>query len=387
VAEAQRYFKEAFQRDRKIELKWHSAPMSALEGVFSRGDRRVVRAVLAAYRKGCRMVGWTDAFRWGLWQEALAETGLTLDAFLRERDPEESLPWDGVDIGVDGAFLRREWEKALYGETIGDCRHGDCRGCGLCDFDALRPRTSGPRDYPAPPAVASPEGVPPEDAAAWPRLRFRFRKIGPASLLSHLETVAALHRAFRAARVSVAYSQGFHPHPRLTLGPALSLGTESLCELGDLKVREVPPLAATQEALNRHLPEGLRVEAVWTLTADTRGLTGGGTREDYQVWPTAGASAAVAARDGLSWEGAVERFWAAPSFPVIKRRRNKPDRVLEGRDYVGGLWVEGGALRLRLRRGQDGTTLGIEDLVRALAGLPEGERAGERILKTCMELS
>jgi radical SAM family uncharacterized protein/radical SAM-linked protein len=386
AAEAQAYFQRELGRERKVELKWHSGPMSALEGVFSRGDRRVGAAVLAAYRKGCRMDGWTDRFRWDLWQEALAEAGLSLEECLAERDPGGPLPWDVVDLGVDRSFLACEWERARREVPTGDCRDGSCQGCGLCDFEALLPRVAGPRDFPPcrehPEAEGEPGG---EDSSLLPRLRFRFSKTGPASLLSHLETVAALHRALRAAGVALAYSQGYHPHPRLTLGPALPLGTESLAELGDAKVREVPPLAAAQAAVNEHLPEGLRVEALWTLQPGSRGLTGGDTREEYRVWPTQAASAAAAARGG--WEAAVGRFWETPEFPVVKRRKNKPDRVLDGRAYAEGLWFDGEALAVRVRRAQDGTALGMEDLVRALAGLPEDERACARILKTRNELA
>lgn len=385
VAEAQEYFHRELSRERKVELKWHSGPMSALEGVFARGDRRVGAAVLAAYRRGCRMDGWTERFRWDLWQEALAEAGLSVDECLRERDPSEPLPWDGVDLGVDRSFLLSEWERARQGAPTDDCRDGECQGCGLCDFEALLPRVAGPRDFPpCPEGGGEAREAGGDDPSLLPRVRFRFTKTGPASLLSHLETVAALHRAFRAAGVALAYSQGYHPHPRLTLGPALPLGTESLAELGDLKVLEVPPLAAAQAALNEHLPEGLRVEALWTLVPGSRGLTGGDTREEYRVWPSKAATARASPEGG--WGAAVERFWASPSFPVVKRRRNKPDRVLDGRAHAEALWAEGGVLCARVRRAQDGTALGMEDLVRTLAGLPEGERACARIVKTRSQL-
>ncbi|MDW7709373.1 MAG: TIGR03960 family B12-binding radical SAM protein [Deferrisomatales bacterium] len=384
VAEAQEYFHRELARERKVELKWHSGPMSALEGVFARGDRRVGAAVLAAYRMGCRMDGWTERFRWDLWQDALAQAGLSLEEFLRERDLSEALPWDVVDLGVDRAFLQAEWERARSGTPTDDCRDGACQGCGLCDFQALLPRVAGPRDFPpGRDAEGAPGDAGGEDTSLLPRLRFRFTKTGPAGLLSHLETVAALHRALRAARVPLAYSQGHHPHPRLTLGPALPLGTESLAEQGEVKVCEVPPLLATQTALNEHLPEGLRVEALWTVVPGSRGLTGGDTREEYRVWPSQAATAQVASEGG--WRGAVERFWAHPSFPVVKRRRNKAARVLDGRAYAEGLWVDGDVLAVRVRRARDGTALGMEDLVRTLAELPEGERACARIVKTRSE--
>jgi radical SAM family uncharacterized protein/radical SAM-linked protein len=379
VREAQEFFKREL-RDRKIELKWHDAHMSLLEGVFSRGDRRLGEVVLRAYAKGCRMDAWTDRFRWDAWQSAFAETGLQIDDFVREREVGEPLAWEVVDVGVDRSFLETEWEKARTGESTGDCRRGACQGCGLCDFDAVMPRLARPSDLPRgePAPVTEAEEAPPQ------RLRFRFTKEGPSSLLSHLETVAALHRAFRAARVPISYSSGHHPHPRLTLGPALPLGAESLVELGELRVRSVPPLAEAQEETNRHLPEGLRVRSFWLLGPGSRALTGGKTREEYRVRATEEAHAAVERAGG--WSPAVERFWSSPSFPVVKRRKNKPERVLEAKSFVEAFWLEGEELVLRLRRAADGTTLSAEDLLRSLAGLPAGTRAAEKILKTRLEL-
>ncbi len=381
IREAQEFLRGAL-RDKRLELKWHDARMSVLEGVFARGDRRVGAAVLAAYRLGCRMDGWTGEFRADRWGQALAEAGLSAEEFLRARGPEEVLPWDGVDVGVDRAFLRAEWQQALAAGATGDCRDGACRGCGLCDFGAVQPRVAGPREYPPPrpEAAAAPEA----DPAQAPRLRFRFEKVGAASLLSHLESVSLLHRALRAAGFPLVYSQGHHPHPKLTLGPALPLGTESLAELGDLRVWAVPPLAEAQARANEFLPEGLRLDAVWVLPAEGRGLTGGDTREEYRLTPSPAAHRA--AEGGGGWPALLTRFWEAPSHPVVKRRRNKPDRVLEARDYVEGVWAEGGELAVRLRRAQDGTVLSPADLVHSLAALPEGVRSCDRILKTRTEL-
>ncbi|MBI5439964.1 MAG: TIGR03960 family B12-binding radical SAM protein [Deltaproteobacteria bacterium] len=379
VVRAQEYFKQEL-RDRRLELKWHHAPMSLLEGVFARGDRRHGRAILAAYRKGCRMDGWTEVFRWDVWQEALAEAGLRPEEEVGERDPGAPLPWDLVDPGFEREFLVREWEKARAAEATGDCRAGVCQGCGLCDFEGLMPRLASSADVPR----CEPPPEPAESEPAVHRVRFRYVKEGAASLLSHLETVAALHRAFRAARVPLAYSAGHHPHPKLTLGPALPLGTESRAELGEMKLTSVPPLSEAREAVNRRLPEGLRVRSLWLMGPESRALTGGNTREEYRLQISGEAREAAGAAGG--WPAILERFWTAESFPIVKRRRNKPDRVLEAKAFVRALWLENGELALRVTRAADGTLLGPEDFLRGLVGLPEGSRPAERILKVAAEL-
>ncbi|GAB6062224.1 TIGR03960 family B12-binding radical SAM protein [Deferrisoma palaeochoriense] len=378
--EIQAFFKERLRRG-NVELRWHDARMSLLEGVIARGDRRLADVIEAAYRRGCRMDAWTGEFRWDLWEEAFAEAGLDPEAFLAERDPGAPQPWDVVDLGVDPAFLRGEWERAQRAEPTPDCRDGACQGCGLCDFDEVRPRKSPPAEYP--PRAEPPEET--EDLSQVPRVRFRFEKMGPASFLAHLETVGALHRALRAAGVDLVYSRGFHPQPRLVLGPALPLGTESRAELADVKVWTVPPLAETQERLNAHLPEGLRVDALWVLGPDAKGLTGGNTREEYEVVPSAEADAAV--RDQGGWPARIEGFWAAAGFPVVKRRKNKADRVLDARRFVEGLWADAGRVFVRIRRDENGTAVTPEDLLHTLAGLPDGVRACERIVKVRMRLA
>ncbi len=380
IEEAQVFFRERL-RARSLELKWHDARMSVLEGVLARGDRRLGAAILEAYRLGCRMDAWTGEFRWDLWEEAFRRTGLDPGAYLRERSPGEPLPWDAIDLGVERSFLLKEWERALRAEPTPDCRDGRCHGCGLCDFEVVRPRTAETAPFPARREAPTDE---PADPSRAPRLRFRFSKTGPAALISHLETVAALHRALRAAGVPLVYSRGHHPQPRLVLGPALPLGTESLAELADVRVREVPALAETHRRVNEHLPEGLRVEAMWVLPEESAGLTGGDTVEEYRITPSDEACRAAQARGG--WRSAIEAFWNAPEFPVVKRRRNKADRVLDARRHVEGLWMEGEEIWLRLRRNPNGTAVAPEEFLRALAGVPEGERAAERIVKTRMRV-
>ncbi|MDF1555843.1 MAG: TIGR03936 family radical SAM-associated protein, partial [Deferrisomatales bacterium] len=382
VREAQQFFRTTLT-DKKIALKWHDAETSVLEGVFARGDRRLGPVVLRAYRAGCRMDAWSSEFRSGAWSEALAAEGLQLEALLAERPTGRPLPWDRVAIGADRGYLLEEWRRSTVGEETLDCRDGNCTGCGRCDFETLRPRTVGTRAYPARPGAPAPD-APPPDLGLTPRLRLRYSKRGDACLLSHLEVTAALHRALRAAGVELAYSQGFHPHPKLTLGPALPLGTESAAELAEVKVWRVPPLGETQERINDHLPRGLRVDALWDMHNGSRGLSGGGTREEYRVTLTAAARSALGG--AVAAETLVDRFWSAAECTVIKRRKNKADRVLDARRFVEGLWADGDTLVVRLLRHADGSMLGPEELLRHLAGLDGQGRLCEQIVKTRCEL-
>ena len=146
----------------------------------------------------------------------------------------------------------------------------------------------------------------------------------------------------------------------------------------------MPPLAETQRRANEGLPEGLRIDAMWVLTRDAKGLTGAEAREEYRIEPTPEAESSARARGG--WGAVIESFWKAESLPVVKHRAHKPDRVLEARDFVEALAVAEDGLEVRITRKADGSSLGPEELLQTLVGLPEGTRACGRIVKKRSDL-
>src|SRR5262245_6817237 len=123
---------------RRIRFKWHDARTSYLEGIFSRGDRRLGALLLAAYRLGCRFDGWTEYCRFDRWEAAMAESGIDARDYLRRRYLNEALPWDHLGCGVSKEFLQRELAFAVEGRLTPDCSIERCTYCGACDFTAVR---------------------------------------------------------------------------------------------------------------------------------------------------------------------------------------------------------------------------------------------------------
>jgi len=133
-------------RTRRIQLSWHDVKTSFLEGVFARGDRRLGRALARAVELGCRFDGWSEHFSFPKWSQAFMECGLDPAFYAnRRRDYEEVLPWSHIDAGVTKGFLMREHRRALKGEPTGDCRVGDCSGCGVCNRLGVANRIAGER--------------------------------------------------------------------------------------------------------------------------------------------------------------------------------------------------------------------------------------------------
>jgi radical SAM family uncharacterized protein/radical SAM-linked protein len=239
-----------------VHFKWQNPEMSLLEGVFARGDRRLDRVLEAAYRRGCRFDGWSDQLRIGSWMSAFDEAGLDPEFYtVRPRALEEPLPWDHIDTRVSKEFLISEWRCALSGLKTEDCRDGDCRGCGVCDFERIAPRVHC--DMPA----EGREEVRPEPDAGFKRIQLSYAKTGNARFFGHLELVNIFLRAMRRAGIPLKYSEGFHPKPRVSFDNPLPVGMESEEERMILTVAKGAVPQTVMDGLNARLPEGLRIHA------------------------------------------------------------------------------------------------------------------------------
>jgi len=116
---------------RGVHYNWHDSLTSRLEACFALGDRRMADVLYRAFELGCMLDGWSELFRYDLWMRAFREIGVDPAFYAnRERNTEEILPWDFIDIGVTKDYLKTEWERAKRAEVTPDCRE-QCNGCGL----------------------------------------------------------------------------------------------------------------------------------------------------------------------------------------------------------------------------------------------------------------
>jgi radical SAM family uncharacterized protein len=122
---------------RNIGMRYHDGEPSLVEGLLSRGDRRVGAVIEQAWRDGGRFDGWSEHFSFARWmsaaQVALAATGVDVAWFTtRERGESEVLPWDHLDSGLDRQWLWDDWQDALQSYEQDDCRWTPCFDCGVC---------------------------------------------------------------------------------------------------------------------------------------------------------------------------------------------------------------------------------------------------------------
>ena len=138
--------RDTVREDRKygraIGFRYHDGKPGVVEGLLSRGDRRVGAVIEQVWRDGGRFDGWSEHFSYDRWvtaaETALSDTGVDLDWYtVREREYDEVLPWDHLDSGLDKDWLWADWEDALAVADgadieVEDCRWTPCYDCGVC---------------------------------------------------------------------------------------------------------------------------------------------------------------------------------------------------------------------------------------------------------------
>jgi len=125
--------RDAAKRAKGVQLKWHDTRASLIEGLLSRGDRRLAPVIEHVWRAGGTFQEWSEHFDLGLWQQAMDAAGLEMDWYChRHRSEDEVLPWDHLSAGLHKDFLWQDWRDALEEVGLEDCRWTPCYDCGAC---------------------------------------------------------------------------------------------------------------------------------------------------------------------------------------------------------------------------------------------------------------
>jgi radical SAM family uncharacterized protein len=125
--------RDATKRAHGVQLKWHDPKATLVEGIASRGDRRLGPVIEDVWRRGGVFQEWSEHFDVTLWEEAMAAHGLSIDWYVhRHRTQDEVLPWDHLSAGLHKDFLWDDWQDALREVGLPDCRWTPCYDCGAC---------------------------------------------------------------------------------------------------------------------------------------------------------------------------------------------------------------------------------------------------------------
>ncbi len=265
------FLQDLFRRPKNLTLRWHDPEMSAIEGVFSRGNSSLALVVESAYTQGDILTSWQEHFDYRLWERVLSQFEMNLLTWLGPRHEDESVPWSHINCGIQSGYLLQERKKAWEEAITLDCRYHGCSQCGVCSVGqnpgelitqaSIRPIrpvvNQRHRDQEAPTATTPPPDEP-EQEEKTTRLILEFAKEGPAAYLSQLELQTVLERIFRRAGLPLSFSRGFHPMPKISFGRALPVGVHSETEFCLLVLRRPVEMKSVCAQLNKVSICGLR---------------------------------------------------------------------------------------------------------------------------------
>jgi len=301
--EANRFIEELRKRFRKsrVNVKFQDPCMSLIEGILSRGDRRIGALVHEAYREGERFSSWDEMFDYGIWAEAMERLGIEEKICLGFGE-KERLPWDFMDCGVAQRFLKEEKKKAGGKKTTDECRDGRCAGCGVCD-DRIKmdPADKKGREVETRTVFSGRESrtgfavSKKTQPGLKYRILFRFTKAGEFRFISHLDLVGYLLRIGKRAEIPFRYSEGFNPKPRLVLPFPLPLGLESTCELGEALLEHEMPVEDFINRYNSLLDGSVRIKNA-AVSYRKGSVAGNEFYHDYRITLPAPKGGSIEAR-------------------------------------------------------------------------------------------
>ncbi len=302
-----------------LNFRKHYSKISHLEGIVSRGDRRVGHIIYNAWKKGCRFDGWNETFDYEKWIEAVDESEIDPKYMLGTIPVKSRTPWDHIDVGLEDKFLQREWTKATKNRISPPCgkvhgmivHHSDleslektfdedkkklvCYSCGVaCDLTGM---VEERREY-----LVSMDAIKKEDYEApkerkkiidlrekrgqfvGHRYRIEFSKIGPLSFISHLDLQKIIARIFRRAEIEVLLSEGYRTRPLISFGPALTLGISSLTEFFDVRVpKDWENPQDMLDLLQKHSENGIIFKGIHTIDKKTPSIQDAGKKFVYYL--------------------------------------------------------------------------------------------------------
>ena len=247
--------------DRFFKVGFQSPFISLIEGMISRGDYRSGELIINAFEKGARLDAWEEYLKKDVWKSIFNEASWDVEnEICREKSTDEKLPWENIVLGAGSAFFKKEYEKSLTGDLTEACGTMCGHNCGACndndkivinenvDINSFLSKESDERFQ-----------------SKVVKLLFSFTKIGKASFLSHINVMNVFEKAFLRAGLSLNYSQGFNPKPKLEFANPLTLGFESDEEIASIELAVDISISSEiiedmfSSSLNNVLPEGIRI--------------------------------------------------------------------------------------------------------------------------------
>lgn len=300
VTEHIHYLKDCIKNIKGVKINYHEQYVSQLEAVLTRGDDGLCRYIEALYKKGCYLDAWGEYFKPEVWAETAESLGVDIAKLAqKEYSREEVLPWDFVDIGVNKSWFVEEYNKAFAPENLPDalepnvnhivptCQTG-CVNCGVCPNlkvkKVMAPKFVSDKEYKVQQRPDPSDGRNQNNLPIF-KYRIKLTKKGILRYFSHLDWQNTFFKAISRTDLPVAFSQGYNPTMKISMGVALPLFVQSECELVDLELHQEVSETELKSSLTKVLPKECEIISIVKIDKSSKSIDTTAFWAEYKVKP------------------------------------------------------------------------------------------------------
>jgi radical SAM-linked protein len=282
------YLKDKTKHIKGLKLNYHEPSVSQIEAVLTRGGEDLCEYIEKLYQNGCYLDAWGEYFNKELWHKVAEDCGIDIKTrALTGFSTEEELPWDFINIGIDKKWFvdeyKRAFEQGCEFNLQPTCEQ-KCVNCGVCPN--LKVHKVLDKPYKAKNYVKKEhEYVDPRTAPTIKTFKYRLKvtKLGILRYFSHLDWQNTFLKSILRSGLKVAFTQGFNPTPKVSMGVALPLFLESDAELVDVELLNKISCEEFEQTLSKTLPQGCSIVEVKELETGSQAIDHVAQWAEYRI--------------------------------------------------------------------------------------------------------
>ena len=254
VGEKIRYVKEKSNAIKGVKINIHDKFISQIEAALTRADKSICNYIYELYKSGCYLDSWDENFRYDTWKTIAEKCNINLDYLASKTfGLNEELPWDFINIGVDKEWLINQYKLAIESQNCPTCEN-KCVQCGVCPNLKVKKIIDKPYEYNI------------EQLKNSSDVRTKYRMVidkrDALKFISHLDFQSTIVKAIKRTDLRVNYTEGFNPSPKISLGVALPLFTQSDYELVDFELLENYDVEEVKAKIEKEFKELIKIKAI-----------------------------------------------------------------------------------------------------------------------------
>ena len=355
------YLKEKTKHIKGLKINYHEKFVSQIEAVLTRGDASLCKYIEALYKKGCYLDSWGEHFDKDVWKQTAEECGLSLEELAqKEYSIEDSLPWDFINVGLDKPWLQNEYKLAL--EQPKEYNHqptceNKCINCGVCKN--LKTHKVLAKPYTASAVAQEVLNVEPIDVTrvhpdkdiSVYRYRLKITKKGLLKYFSHLDWQNTFHKVLARTGLRMAYTLGFNPTMKVSMGIALPLFAESEGELVDIEILDNLTPNDVMDVINPKLPAGAKVIEVKEVERYATAVDICAHWAEYKITPYFRSDEAELYNfEKIRYD--IERVLSSDCVLITKKNKKGLEKTTDFKKSIGSYRFTEDSLFIHLKTGQ-----------------------------------